>query len=274
MKEIDHTKPRTLKDKIKFWFCVRKPLYKNWWLYPPIVLLFLLLVVGIPIAINEAYKVGEGYITMWGAADVLSFYAVILSGIISISALIVTIYHSKRETDRQLRFYMGQSKAPFFIIDRIAQSGSKRKFRKNESRQWIKEYVIPEPGKLEAGEDGHIEIIVKNIGDGLALEPSYQVDMFASTIIPDNVIEKDKHIVLTYDLQRNLNDKYVNHHFVDGFANISGGGVIHYTRIKLNYQNMLGIELHQQILVELVFDFGEKNFTLRVNELSPQTGLG
>lgn len=107
MKEIDHTKPRTIKDKMKYWFCVKKPLYRTWWLYPPIVLLFLVLVVGIPIAINEAYKVGEGYITMWGAADVLSFYAVILSGIISISALIVTIYHSKRETDRQLRFYMG-----------------------------------------------------------------------------------------------------------------------------------------------------------------------
>ena len=65
----------------------------------------------------------------------------------------------------------------------------------------------------------------------------------------------------------------MNHHFVDGFANMSGGSVIHYTRINLDYQNMLGIELHQQVLVEIVFDFGEKSITLRVNELSHQTGL-
>lgn len=132
MKEIDHTKSKTLKDKMKHWFCVKKPLYKTWWLYLPAMLFFLLLVVGIPIAINEAYKVDEGYITMWGAADVLSFYAVILSGIISISALIATIYHSKRETDRQLRFYMGQSNAPFLSLTGLRSLAVSTNFEKTK----------------------------------------------------------------------------------------------------------------------------------------------
>lgn len=35
-------------------------------------------IVGIPILINESYKNGQGYITMWNAADVLSYYGNIL----------------------------------------------------------------------------------------------------------------------------------------------------------------------------------------------------
>lgn len=273
MKEIDHTKPKPRKDKIRRWLAIKKPIYKTWWLYPCAILLIAAFVVGIPIAINEAYKVGEGYITVWGGSDILSFYAVVLSGIISITALIVTIIYNRKETDRQLRFYMGQAKAPFFIIDRIVQPESDKQFHKNESRQWIKEYNVPEPGKLEADETGPIEIIVKNIGDGLALEPSYQVDMFASTVIPDNAIEKGNYIVLSYDFHRNLNDKYVYYHFKDGFDSFKEGLVIHYTRINLCYKNMLGIALQQQILVELHFDFEHKNITVQINALSPQTGL-
>ena len=220
MKEIDHTKPKSRKDKIRRWLAIKKPIYKTWWLYPCAILLIVAFVVGIPIAINEAYKVGEGYITVWGGPDILSFYAVVLSGIISITAL-----------------------------------------------------IVPEPGKLEADETGPIEIIVKNIGDGLALEPSYQVDMFASTVIPDNAIEKGNYIVLSYDFHRNLNDKYVYYHFKDGFDSFKEGLVIHYTRINLCYKNMLGIALQQQILVELHFDFEHKNITVQINALSPQTGL-
>lgn len=273
MKGIDHTKPKSRKDKIRLWLAIKKPIYKTWWIYPCAILLIVAFVVGVPIAINEAYKVGEGYITVWGGSDVLSFYAVVLSGVISITALIVTIIHNRKETDRQLRFYMGQAKAPFFIIDKIVQPGSDKQFHKNEGRQWVKEYNVPEPGKLEADETEPIEITVKNIGDGLALEPSYQVDMFASTVIPDNAIEKGNYIVLSYDLHRNLNDKFVSQHFVDGFATIKGGTVIHYTRINLCYKNMLGIGLHQRILVELMFEFGENSITVQINELSPQTGL-
>ena len=33
----------------------------------------------IPIIINEAYKYGKGYITLWEAKDVLSFYGTYLS---------------------------------------------------------------------------------------------------------------------------------------------------------------------------------------------------
>lgn len=39
----------------------------------------ILILLFIPIIINELYKIGRGYVTMWGAADVLSFYGSFLS---------------------------------------------------------------------------------------------------------------------------------------------------------------------------------------------------
>ena len=40
---------------------------------------FLLLIVGVPILINELYKKNSGYITMREAADVLNYYGMIKS---------------------------------------------------------------------------------------------------------------------------------------------------------------------------------------------------
>lgn len=271
MREIDYTKPRSIKDKTKAIFSVKTPVYKTWWLYLVIIALFVLLVFVVPVIINELYKAGDGYITLWDASDVLAFYAVILSGIISISTVIVTVHYSKKSTDRQISFSMGQTKTPFFILDRVSQKDSKKYFDCNGHRQWSKSYTVLESGKLS--EEGIIEITARNIGDGIALAPSYQVDMIASTIIPDNIVLNNKYILLSFDLMRNLNEKYVLPHFIDGFAKLNTGTVVHYTRIFLYYQNTLGIKLQQEILIELGFDFSRKQVVLTVNELSPQKVL-
>ena len=42
-------------------------------------IVMILVVLSIPIIINESYKTGKGYVTMWEAADVLSFYGSFLS---------------------------------------------------------------------------------------------------------------------------------------------------------------------------------------------------
>lgn len=59
-----------------------------------VLLCVLLLVVGIPIMINECYKIG-GYITLWSAADVLAYYGTILGAIVS--AVLAGIIHSTRK---------------------------------------------------------------------------------------------------------------------------------------------------------------------------------
>lgn len=61
-----------------------------------VFILVVLIVFLIPIIINESYKVGRGYITMWGAADVLSFYGSFLSFIGSIILGIVAIWQNNK----------------------------------------------------------------------------------------------------------------------------------------------------------------------------------
>jgi hypothetical protein len=52
-------------------------------------------VVGVPIAINESYKIG-GYITKWGPADVLAYYGSVVSAIIGIVGVYLTVYISNQ----------------------------------------------------------------------------------------------------------------------------------------------------------------------------------
>lgn len=166
---------------------------------------------------------------------------------------------------------MSQMKTPFFTTELVSQKGNADSFYYDGHRRWIKEYHVLEPGNLP--ENGLIEITVKNIGEGIALAPSYQIDMMASTIIPDNIVENNKYLLLSFDLLRNLNEKYVRHHFVEGFEKYNTGTVVYFTRIYLNYKNILGVDLQQEILVEIEFDFSTKLITIKVNELSPQRVL-
>ncbi len=57
----------------------------------------------IPIIINESYKYGAlhgGYITMWDAADVLSYYGTLLGSISTIVALAITISFTRKQIQR------------------------------------------------------------------------------------------------------------------------------------------------------------------------------
>lgn len=273
MREIDKSNPKTFIETIAQIFYIKKPLYKNWWIYLLLLLLFFFFTIGIPIIINESYKVDKGYITLWGALEVLSFYAVILSGLITIGALIVTIYHSKKATEKQLKFYMSQTKAPFFVIEQIHQKGSAQEFQLNDEHFWSKKYNVSTAGKLNAKECGLIEIVLKNIGDGIALMPSYQVDMFASTIIPEHIIGRDSRITLTYDLQKNLNDKWIKYFFDKKMQEHAGGFVELYTYVKLSYKNALGVEFRQELKMSIGLELEKHVINLIVNEASPQEVL-
>lgn len=56
-----------------------------------VVLIFLVFIV--PIIINKCYKLDKGYITVWNAEDVLSYYGTLLEAIVSVSLLAITIVH-------------------------------------------------------------------------------------------------------------------------------------------------------------------------------------
>lgn len=111
----------------------KKPLHKKWWFIFFLVFVFIFFIFIIPIIINELYKLEDGYITIWGATDVLSFYSVVLSGLITIFALIVTIYYSKKDTKKQIDFYMSQTESPFFIVKKVTVQKDSNEFKKVET---------------------------------------------------------------------------------------------------------------------------------------------
>lgn len=57
-----------------------------------------MLIVVIPIAINECYKADTVYyVTMWGAADVLSYYGTVLGAVAAVTALVATIAYYRKQ---------------------------------------------------------------------------------------------------------------------------------------------------------------------------------
>lgn len=51
------------------------------------VILALLAVIGGPIIINECYKGDSGYITIWSAADTLSYYGTVLGALVAAATI-------------------------------------------------------------------------------------------------------------------------------------------------------------------------------------------
>lgn len=58
------------------------------------------ILVGIPILINECYKAGGGYITMWEASDVLSFYGTVVGAVIAVATIAITISFNRKQIQR------------------------------------------------------------------------------------------------------------------------------------------------------------------------------
>lgn len=231
--------------------------------YVMIITVIILFIFGIPIVINEAYKTG-GYVTMWDAADVLSYYSVILSGIITVLVLVATIIHTKQDTEKQLRFFMSQVNTPFFVIDCIVQKNAVP-FKKDDKNRWGKSFFLDKDFNFPKDELSEIRIVLKNIGEGIALQPHYKIDMFSSSIELENAINKNNTISLVYSLEQNINDKYVKYHFTKEFCS---GAIIFNTYIKLYYKNTMGIEFEQDIDIEI--DYKDNKLTLLIYPASPQ----
>lgn len=81
------------------------------------VLVFLALIIGIPIIINEAYKTGKGYITVWGGSDVLAYYGALIGGI----GTIVLGYVAWKQNERLLileeRSYLAENAGSALITE-------------------------------------------------------------------------------------------------------------------------------------------------------------
>ena len=61
----------------------------------------IIFVVGVPIIINECYKTNSGYMTMWSAADVLSYYGTILGALVAAVTIVATISFARKQIQRE-----------------------------------------------------------------------------------------------------------------------------------------------------------------------------
>lgn len=65
------------------------------------LLAVIIFVVVVPIMINECYKTNSGYMTMWSAADVLSYYGTILGVLVAAATIAVTIRFTQKQIQRE-----------------------------------------------------------------------------------------------------------------------------------------------------------------------------
>lgn len=227
------------------------------------IICILVFVVGIPIAINESYKVKEGYITLWGAADVLAFYAVILSGLITIAVLVVTIYYNKKDTEKQINLARSQVNVPFFIIDKVFLEKSHGDFYESwDGMTWTKEYEISRHKRKEEHEN--IVIVLKNIGEGAAIAPEvvFNPHLEVTKTIP-KFVQKDNVLVLTYDLYSILHGKL-------GGSNITHDFEPFDTSLKLCYKNTLGVVFSQEVVLHHARALTRTAVELEVDTISHQ----
>lgn len=241
-------------------------LFKKCLLVLSVIIISIILIIVVPIIINESYKMNKGYITLWDAPDVLSYYAVILSGIITIVALIVTIHHTNKDTEKQLNFYKSQVNTPFFTIEDVFQLGANR-FNHGDTNVWEKQIEIYENGDISEDDKTVIEIVLINKGQGIALDPSYKIDMFSYSNMFNYIVNKDDSISITYDFNKNLNDKWIKSFFSNTLAT---GDCDFYTYVDVFYKNTMGIIFKQRITIKINIDFATKNLNLYILPISSQ----
>lgn len=71
------------------------------------------IIIGGPIIINEFYRNNSGYITIWGAADVLTYYGAIIAA----SGAAIGVYCSIRYSHKQYREDKRRDVLPYFAIN-------------------------------------------------------------------------------------------------------------------------------------------------------------
>lgn len=69
---------------------------RPWIKWCALVIAALAAIVGVPIIINECYKANSGYMTIWGAEDVLSYYGTILGALVTVATIVVTISFTRK----------------------------------------------------------------------------------------------------------------------------------------------------------------------------------
>lgn len=225
------------------------------------IMCVLILIFGIPIIINELYKMDDGYVTLWGAPDVLSFYATILSSLITIVILIITLYYNKKDMNKELKFYMSQTNTPFFVLDNVSLINDNNNFVKNQDG-WVMSYRITQSGSLfNTTIKPTIMFSIKNVGSGVALETLYKG---SNTTNPNNLVQilnpNDSNLIYL-DIKNEIHSIFTK----EDCRNT--------VNVSLYYKNTLSIEFEQSIQVKLIASRDDMQLNIEISELSTQKSV-
>lgn len=207
------------------------------WFFWAFVVAFLVL--GVPIIINESYKASVVYITNWEAADVLSYYAVILSGCITIFTLVCTIEFTRRNTERQLLNQRAQTNVPYFVVFNTENQNENLNTKQFGSK--IVYSIISQTPSFFTNESDSIRITLKNIGEGTALSVKCSSGKYViqESDIPE-VVARDNVLDIVIKI-KDIKEAQVN------------------DILELTYENTFGILYTQKI--EFEFQFIQYNGT-------------
>lgn len=81
-----------------------------------VLFIVVLLILGIPFLINECYKHG-GYVTLWDAADVLSYYGTVIGAAVTIATLWGTIVFTRKQIHHDS--YLREEKEKWMKIETV-----------------------------------------------------------------------------------------------------------------------------------------------------------
>lgn len=92
---------------------------KKWLTALVITVIILAFVIGVPLIINELYKKGPGYITVWNGADMLSYYGTILGS----CGAAIGVYWSIQAAQKNYREDVRARVLPFIAVIPLERSG-------------------------------------------------------------------------------------------------------------------------------------------------------
>ena len=141
------------------------------------------IIIGGPIIINEFYRNNSGYMTIWGAADVLTYYGAIIAA----SGAAIGVYCSIRYSHKQYREDKRRDVLPYFAINILG-----RKCVSPFDLGWYGEDDVREEDKAKEAltyrEFKLVNTIDKEIYNSLGQQAAKQ-QIFLSTINQRNILQ-------------------------------------------------------------------------------------
>jgi nitrate reductase NapE component len=247
--------------------------------------ILLIIVLAIPFIINYVYLIGfRNKIppnTCFSASDLLSFYGVIVSGLITVCTVVITLNHNHKEYIQQIKYQMSREKRPYFVLDHVCLYDFSHKVDfENHINTKIPCDRIELSKDRNTENDVNIFIVMQNVGYGIAFSTSYTVyrkTRKQSTISQiewkrENVPEWPHNNV--YPIKLNVTQFFNEIKNFKQFIHIDDSKIRKQIspntftgKIKCYYSNIAGVDFEQELWVEFYIT---KNREISFN-ITPKT---